>query len=204
MSTTDPKLERTEEERKRRAAEDAAAVARLAGGDEDALSVLYDRYSGMLMALVQRIVRDPADSEEIVQRVFMQAWKQADRYDPTRSSVSTWLVLIGRSRAIDLIRSRKVKDRTLEAVKQERKGQYTSNEGGERVWLQERREKLQGAMDDLPPEQREILEMAFFRGMTQREIAETTGIPLGTVKTRSLLAMKKMRVALRDEVKGLL
>lgn len=204
MSTTDPKLERTEEERKRRAAEDAAAVARLAGGDEDALSILYDRYSGMLMALVQRIVRDPADSEEIVQRVFMQAWKQADRYDPTRSSVSTWLVLIGRSRAIDLIRSRKVKDRTLEAVKQERKGQYTSNEGGERVWLQERREKLQGAMDDLPPEQREILEMAFFRGMTQREIAETTGIPLGTVKTRSLLAMKKMRVALRDEVKGLL
>jgi len=204
MSTTDPKLERTEEERKRRAAEDAAAVARLAGGDEDALSILYDRYSGMLMALVQRIVRDPADSEEIVQRVFMQAWKQADRYDPARSSVSTWLVLIGRSRAIDLIRSRKVKDRTLEAVKQERKGQYTSNEGGERVWLQERREKLQGAMDDLPPEQREILEMAFFRGMTQREIAETTGIPLGTVKTRSLLAMKKMRVALRDEVKGLL
>jgi len=204
MSTIEPSAVRTEEERKRRAAEDAAALKRVAEGDDSALSHLYDRYSGMLAALVQRIVRDSSDAEEIVQKVFLQAWKQADRYDVTRSSVSTWLVLIARSRAIDLIRSRKVKDRTLEAVQQEKKGQYTSNEGGERVWLDERRKKLRAEMGKLPVEQREILEMAFFQGMTQREIAESTGTPLGTVKTRSLLAMKKMRLALQDEVKGLL
>ena len=204
MSSIDPSALRTEEERKRRAAEDAASLKRVAEGDDSALSSLYDRYSGMLTALVQRIVRDPSDAEEIVQRVFLQAWKQADRYDPSRSSASTWLVLIARSRAIDLIRSRKVKDRTLEAVQQEKKGQYTSNEGGERVWLDERRERLSVEMAKLPAEQREILEMAFYQGMTQREIAESTGTPLGTVKTRSLLAMKKMRAALQHEVKDLL
>ena len=186
------------------AAPDPALVAAVAGGDETALSLLYDRFSGMLTGLAHRILGDASDAEEILQEAFIQVWKQARRYDSKRSSVSTWLVLITRSRAIDRLRSRKVKDRTLQAVQQEKKGTHTSPQGVGDVLREERGRRLNREMALLPPEQREVLEMAFFRGMTQSEIAETTGIPLGTVKTRSLLAMRKLRTALSDEIEELL
>ena len=186
------------------AAPDPALVAAVAAGDAAALSLLYDRFSGMLMGLAHRILGDAADAEEILQEAFLQAWRQAGRYDPKRSSVSTWLVLITRSRAIDRLRSRKVKDRTLLGVRQEKKGSHTSPEGVADVLRDERGRRLRREMALLPSEQREVLEMAFFRGMTQSEIARRTGIPLGTVKTRSLLAMRKLRKALSEEIEELL
>jgi RNA polymerase sigma-70 factor (ECF subfamily) len=185
-------------------APDPALVAAIGNGDARALALLYDRYSGMLLGLARRILGDAADAEEILQEAFLQAWKQAGRYDPSRSSVSTWLVLLTRSRAIDRLRSRNVRDRTLTAVQQEGRGGHTSPEGMGDVFRQERGRRLRREMGVLPPEQREVLEMAFFRGMTQSEIASRTGTPLGTVKTRSLLAMRKLRKALREDIEELL
>ena len=185
-------------------APDPELVAAVGAGDAAALALLYDRYSGMLLGLAHRILGDRSDAEEILQEAFLQAWKQAGRYDPKRSSVSTWLVLITRSRAIDRLRSRKVKDRTLAAVQQEKRGGHTSPEGVGDVLRDERGRRLRGEMARLPPEQREVLEMAFFRGMTQSEIASRTGIPLGTVKTRSLLAMRKLRTAMSADIGELL
>lgn len=200
---TDPSSSAAAEAARRRS-EDRELVRRVAAGDQVALSELYDRFSGMLLALAQRVLADPADAEETLQEAFLQAWKQAGRYDPARSSVSTWLVLITRSRAIDLLRSRGVKERTRKAAIAEKGDLHTSPEGPTDVLLLERRNRLERELGLLPEEQREVLEMSFFRGMTQREISEQTGIPLGTVKTRTLLAMKKLRVALKNEIEELL
>ena len=184
--------------------EDSDLVHRIAGRDETALKELYERYSGLLLALSRRILMSASDSEEVLQEVFLQVWNQAERYDRSRSSVSTWLVLITRSRSIDRLRSRQVKDRTLSSMQQENRRQHTSPEGMGAVLLDQRRQRLRQEMRELPMEQRQVLELAFFKGMTQSEIAGDTGIPLGTVKTRTLLAMKKLRKALSTEIRELL
>jgi RNA polymerase sigma-70 factor, ECF subfamily len=179
-------------------------VARLAAGDHAALGELYDRLSGLLLALARRIVHDPAEAEEIVQDAFLQAFKQAGRYDPQRSSVATWLVLITRSRAIDRLRTERVGLRTRESFERENRGRHESPPDGAAVLSEERRRRLKSELETLPAEQRHVLEWAFFGGMTQAEIATKTGIPLGTVKTRTLLAMKKLRHALQDDFRDLM
>lgn len=190
--------------RKARREEEIALVADMAAGDSQALGVLYDRYAGMLIALAIRILHDQGAAEDILQEAFWQAWRQADRYDPSRSSVSTWLVMLTRSRAIDRLRSRQVKERTLAAVREEREPVHTSPVGVVDVLMQERRQRLREELARLPDAQREVLELAFFAGLTQREIAERTETPLGTVKTRSLLGLKKLREALSDQMEELL
>lgn len=186
------------------ALEDKELIEAIVAGQSGALSELYDRYSGILMALSQRILHDPADGEEVLQETFLQVWNQAARYDSKRSSVSTWLVLIVRSRSIDRLRSRQVKQRTVTAATRENPTTHASPEGAGNVLRQERQYRLQEEMAKLPAEQRQVLEMAFYGGLTQSEIARQTGIPLGTVKTRTLLAMKKLRAGLRDEIRELL
>lgn len=184
--------------------DDRELMDALSQGRQEALSELYDRHSSTLLGLATRILRNPEDAEEIVQEVFIHAWNRASSYDASRSSVSTWLVLIARSRAIDRLRSQKVMDRTTTAVKRERSGSHASPEGAVGVFHQERRKRVKEALGEIPPEQRQVLELAFYGGMTQSEIAKKTGIPLGTVKTRTLLAMKKLRKALGDEISELL
>lgn len=191
-------------DRSLRAAEDRRLVARLVEGDQKALAELFDRYSSMLLALAMRVVGDHAEAEDVLQEVLLQAWRQADRYNPKRSSVSTWLVMMTRSRAIDRIRNRKVVDRTKAAAHREDPRTHESPVGAESVLHQERALRVRAELAELPDEQRQVLELAFFSGMTQREIAAETGIPLGTVKTRTLLAMKKLRVALHEELGDLL
>lgn len=193
-----------EARRKARRKEEVALVEQMAGGDSLALGALYDRYAGMLLALAARILNDSGAAEDVLQEVFWQAWRQASRYDPSRSSVSTWLVLLTRSRAIDRLRSRQVKERTLAAVRDEAPPTHTSPSGMGDVLMQERRRRLREELERLPRAQREVLELAFFGGLTQREIAERTDTPLGTVKTRSLLGLKKLREALRDQMEELL
>ena len=186
-----------------RRAEDIALVERVADGDQTALSDLYDRFAPMLLALIRKILGD-IDAEDVLQDTFVQVWRQAPRYDSKRSSVSTWLVLIARSRSIDRLRTRQVVDRTKQADHRENKRTEQSPEGMSSVLLRERRERLREELGHLPEEQRQVLEFAFFKGLTQSEIAESTGIPLGTVKTRTLLAMKKLRMALQNEIQDLL
>ena len=184
--------------------EDAEIVEAIVRRDPEALADLYSRYSNMLAALAYRVLNDPSDAEEVLQETFFQVWNQAERYDRSRSSVSTWLVLITRSRAIDRLRSRQVKQRTAIAAQREKGDLHTSPEGVGHVLNDERGKRLNEAMSDLPPEQRDVLELAFYKGMTQSEIAERSGIPLGTVKTRTLLAMKKLRKALEEDIEELL
>lgn len=183
---------------------DAQLIQRISQQDQDALAELYDRFSGMLLGLAQRVVKNREDAEEILQEVLTHVWRTAGRYDPKRSAVSTWLVLITRSRAIDRLRTSRVRDRTLATVQQENRSTHTSPEGARAVLSRERRQRVLQEMSLLPEEQGRVLQLAFFSGMTQSEIAAATGIPLGTVKTRTLLAMRKLRVALRPEIEELL
>ena len=183
---------------------DGELVRGIADRRQEALVELYDRFAPLLLGLVRRILGNRSDAEEVVQETLLQAWTQAGRYDARRSSVPTWLVLMARSRAIDLLRSRRVRERTVATVQQEGAPADASSEGPAAVWYGERQERVASALALLPAEQREVLEQAFFQGLSQREIAEATGIPLGTVKTRTLLAMRKLREALRDEMRELL
>jgi len=193
-----PSLSTTE-----RAQRDRELMARVKAGDETALSDLYDRFSGTLNALALRVLRDTADAEEVVQEVFLHAWNRASTYDPKRSSVSTWLVLVTRSRSIDRLRTRQVVDRTHDQVRHQKK-LHESPRASADVQKMDRRRRIDAALAGLPDEQRRVLELAYFGGMTQREIAEQTAIPLGTVKTRTLLAMKKLRAELQAELGDLL
>jgi RNA polymerase sigma-70 factor (ECF subfamily) len=187
-----------------RSAPDGSVVRAIADGSQEAVAELYDRYAPMLLGLGRKILGSAEDAEEILQEVFVHVWNRAGGYDSGRSSVSTWLVLIARSRAIDRLRSRRVVDRTHTAAHQESPPEHASAEGASRVLHLERRGRVRDELARIPEEQRQVLELAFYRGLTQREIAEETGIPLGTVKTRTLLAMKKLRKALRAEIRELL
>jgi RNA polymerase sigma-70 factor (ECF subfamily) len=169
-----------------------------------AISELYDRYVPTLLALARRILGTTGDAEDVVQEVFVHVWNQSGRYDPARSSVSTWLVLLTRSRAIDRLRNRKVVERTHEEAHAADPVEDASPEGPEAVFIHERRERVKRELENLPPEQRQVLELAFYQGLSQSEISAQAGLPLGTVKTRTLLAMKKLRNALRSEVRQLL
>ena len=183
---------------------DAALLRQVADRRAEALGVLYSRYAPALLALGVRILGGAPEAKEVLQEVFLHVWNQAGRYDAGRSSVSTWLILIGRSRAIDRLRTRKVVERTHENAAKRDPAGHASPEGVESVFVHERRERVRREMDKLPPEQRQVLEMAFYEGLSQSEIAAKAVLPLGTVKTRTLLAMKKLRSALRDEIRQLL
>lgn len=204
MSTPPPpKQPGADAARSSRAGDDLALLRRIAAREQDALGELYDRYGGLLLGLATRVLGRPGEAEEVVQETFIQVWNKARSYDPTRSSVSTWLILLGRSRAIDRLRSRKAAERAGEALRAE-SPTHASSSGPADVLFRERRERVRDELARLPAEQREVLELAFYEGLTQSEIAERTGIALGTVKTRTLLAMKKLRAALRSDVRELL
>ena len=190
--------------KREKAAQEASWVESVAQGDESALAQLYDRYSGLLVGLSRRILGSQEEAEDVLQDVFVQIWNQAGRYDRRRSSVSTWLVLITRSRSIDRLRTRQVVDRTAQSAYEEDPKLDTSPEGMGNVLDRERRLRLREELSKLPDEQRQIIELSFFKGMTQTEISSRTGVPLGTVKTRTLLAMKKLRKALKAEIEELL
>jgi RNA polymerase sigma-70 factor (ECF subfamily) len=187
-----------------RSLNDFALLRQVVERQPDALAELYDRYSGILLALARRVLGSLEDAEEVLQEVFVHVWNNAERYDAARSSVSTWLVLITRSRAIDRLRNRNVVEKTHEAAHQVEPLEHASPEGPEAVFIQERRERVSRELANLPQEQRQVLEMAFYQGLSQSEISARADLPLGTVKTRTLLAMKKLRSALRDEIRQLL
>ena len=176
-----------------------ALLDRMRGGDEDALAMLYDRWSDRVHSLALHLLRDARDAEDIVEETFWQAWRQAGRYDMTRGAVSTWLTTIARSRALDRLRASRrrqeeamseLSDMKRAAVDATARREDDPSRGAE---IAERRGLVRQALLALPAEQREVLELAYFRGLSQTEIAERTGQPLGTIKTRVRLAMEKLR-----------
>jgi RNA polymerase sigma-70 factor, ECF subfamily len=181
---------------------DADLIARAAGGDERAMAQLYDRYGQVLYAVASRIVGQRADAEEVVLDSFAQAWREATRFDTTRGSVAGWLTTIARSRALDLVRARNRRERITATAAAERPDTSPAM-GGWRVDpssgvdLAERRTQVQLALESLSPPQRRAIELAFFEGLSQSEIAERLQEPLGTIKTRVRLGMQKLRECLR-------
>jgi len=175
--------------------DDTVLMRRMVEGDEQALAAFYDRWNSLVHAVVLRILRHRDDVEDVVEEVFWQAWRQANRYVATRGSVQTWLLTIARSRALDRARATKrLREDPLEiesgdAVVQ----QVSEGDASTDAEFAERRVIVVAALADLPPEQREALEMGYYSGLSQSEIAERTGQPLGTIKTRMRLAMQKLK-----------
>ena len=181
---------------------DSDLIAQAAGGDERAIATLYDRYGGVLYAVAYRIVGQRADAEEVVIEAFAQAWREAPRFESERGSVAGWLTMIARSRALDTVRARSRRDRLTASAAADRMGvspamgEWRADPAGA-VDHAERRTKVREALEKLSPPQRQAIELAYFEGLSQSEIAERLQEPLGTVKTRVRLAMQKLRESLR-------
>jgi RNA polymerase sigma-70 factor (ECF subfamily) len=171
----------------------AALIVRVASGDQIALSTLYDGTSRLVFGLVLRIVADPATAEEVALDVYTQIWRQAASYDGSRGTPLAWLLTIARSRAIDRLRSGKQEQQRKEPL--ESAGAQSSNESNpeETTAVAERRALVRSALNELSPDQREVIELAYYAGLSHSEIAEKLGQPLGTVKTRTRLGMTKLR-----------
>lgn len=166
-------------------------------GDESALGALYDRYGAILFGLVIRIVNNRPEAEDVLQQVFLQVWNRARDFDEERGKVFTWLVTLARSRAIDRMRSLAVRAKAVDIAGQS-SPQTVPATGDEAVLRGEQREFIRGLLQELPEDQRNVLLLAYFEGLTQTEIAERLDQPLGTIKTR----MRTALIRLRDALKG--
>ncbi|HIK42563.1 sigma-70 family RNA polymerase sigma factor [Thermoleptolyngbya sp. M55_K2018_002] len=178
--------------------EEAHLLARIAQQDQSALSLLYDRYARVLYSLAFRILGSVEEAEEIVLDVFSQVWKLAGRYDPRRGRVDAWLFMLTRSRSLDRLRSLQRVSKAVESSTEAAKTvpQAQISDPTEDVLINERRDRVLAAMQRLPVEQREVLELAYYEGLTHVEIATKTGKSLGTVKTRIRLGLNKLRQVL--------
>jgi len=176
----------------------AALIARIAHGDRDAFGRFYDGFAGLALGLIRRVLRDPAAAEEVLQEVFWQVWREAVHYDPRRGSPEAWLLMRARTRAIDRLRSMRRRDRTFVMGTDESMAQPTGTPDHDPGTAVDRG-LVQSALEQLPPAQRWVIELAFFEGLTQSEIAARLGEPLGTVKTRARLGLERLRGVLRGE-----
>lgn len=171
----------------------AALLPRVASHDLPAFDALYQRYAPLLYGLLLRILRQEADAEEVLQETFVQVWNRARMYDPSRGTEAAFLISMARNRAIDRLRSRNTRDaKELEAAQPV----PVQSETADPAVVAQQRDAVRRALAALPEAQRKALELAYFEGMTQSEIAARLGEPLGTVKTRLLLGMRKLREAL--------
>lgn len=181
---------------------DQEAVKRMAGRDADALAEIYDRHSRAVYSLALRIVGEQAEAEDVVQEVFSQAWGQASKYTPDRGPVVAWLLTMTRSRAIDRVRARRARPDGEIADPLQLSGLTDSAQLQDLTLLtREQVGFLRGALERLPALQRIAIEMAYFEGLTQSEIAARLDEPLGTVKTRVRLALLKLREALTESAR---
>lgn len=167
--------------------DDAAAVAAMARGDTDGLAALYARYAAIMLATARRILGDPRGAEDVVHDVFLEAWRQAATYDPTRGSVRTWLLVRLRSRALDRCRA---------AVLRRTVGDLPDAADDEDASELPDHQRLRIVLRSLPADQRAVLEHAYFSGLSASEIAAELRIPIGTVKSRLGAGLKKLRAAL--------
>jgi len=172
------------------AADEMRLVARIRAGDQQAMSELYDRYSKVVYAVALRVLQDAGGAEDVLQDVFLQLWRNPDAFDASRGSLAAWLAVITRHRAIDRIRKRKPETDIEECVIA---GGPDLRDETERSLLVE---KARGVLAEMNPAQRAALEMAYFQGLTHTEIAEKTGEPLGTIKTRIRSGLQQLRAKL--------
>lgn len=167
----------------------ASLLEQVRRGDESAMASLYDRYSKIVYSVALRVLRDPASAEDVLQEIFMQVWQHPESFVASRGSLGGWLAVVSRNRSIDALRRKRPTESVDEIALA---SNYNLADEAERDGMME---KARGIIHDLPPEQRKTLEMAFFDGLTHSEIAEMTGDPLGTVKTRIRSALMTLRKA---------
>jgi RNA polymerase sigma factor (sigma-70 family) len=173
---------------------DEALVALVARSDDTALAELYDRYGRVAYGLARKILRDDALAEDAVQEAFLAAWRSAPRFVPERAKASTWLLTLVHRRAVDLVR--REERRRAESLGEQVEAVESPTD--ETVWLRYERERVQGALKRLPDQQREALELAYYGGFTQSELADRLGQPVGTIKSRMFTGLSRLRDLLAE------
>lgn len=185
-----------------RAVEDAALVAGVGRRDARCLESLYARYGTPCYGLARRILGDDGLAQDVVQEVFLALWNQPERFDAGRGPFASWLLALVHHKAVDSVRREQNARRRSSAPDVLDQKPDPAPGVAEEVWTGLRRERVRAALRELPEPQRHALALAYYGGYTQREIAGLTGLPLGTVKTRMLLGMRRLRAALGDPGEG--
>jgi RNA polymerase sigma factor (sigma-70 family) len=175
---------------------DEALVALVARGDEDALAELYDRVSRVAYGLALRVLRDERHAEDAVQEAFLQVWRSAATFRAERAKASTWILTLVHRRAVDLVR--REERRQVEPLVDDAEIGQAPEPTEEAAWLRFERERVQAALKQLPDVQREALELAYYGGFSQSELADRLGVPLGTVKSRMFAGLARLRELLDD------
>jgi RNA polymerase sigma-70 factor, ECF subfamily len=176
---------------------DEALVALAARSEQTALGELYDRYARPAYGLALRILRDDALAEDAVQEAFLSLWRTASRFVPERGKASTWILTLVHRRAVDLVRREELR-RTDQIDEVHQPSAGASSGADEQAWLRLQRERVQAALQQLPDQQREALELAYYGGFTQSELAERLGQPIGTIKSRMFAGLARLRELLGD------
>ncbi len=174
---------------------DAALVQAMAAGDRDALAALYDRYASVMMALGQRLLRNERETEDLLHDVFLEVWRQAADYEPTRGSVRSWLVMRMRSRALDRLKS--VAHTRVVSIETVTIPEEPAPAGPDPSFTSDQ-QRVKSALSQLPADQQLVIELAYFEGFSLSEIATQQGAPLGTIKSRLARALARLREVLRD------
>lgn len=178
---------------------DEAVVALVARSDHDALAELYDRFGRVAYGLALRVLRDESLAEDAVQEAFLQAWRSADTFMPERGKAATWLLTFVHRRAVDLVRREERRRAEPLDAAGERAGEGPVDE---QAWLRYQRERVQAALRRLPDQQREALELAYYGGFSQSELAERLGQPIGTIKSRMFSGLGRLRELLAESNEG--
>jgi len=179
---------------------DEQLMARIQRRQPKALTALYDRYSGILKALIMRIIHNESEADDLLQEIFMEIWNHAHNFSAQKGKPLGWMVTLTRRRSIDRLRKRQAYARAEERLQKETEQQpeaWVHNTTDEDIERSDTRHLLYDVLNNLPPAQKQAIELAFFKGMSQREIAAHTNIPLGTIKTRLELGLKKISDALK-------
>ena len=179
---------------------DRELLARVAKGNQEAFARLYEQTSSLLYTLVLRIVRNPGDAADLLQEVYLEAWRKASNYDPARGAPMAWLVTLARSRAIDWVRALASRGRDVTASLDDTPASDLVSRDMDALDISaanERHALVQASLKALPPVQQQVIELAFYQGLTHVEISERLHVPLGTIKTRIRLAMDKLRDGLK-------
>lgn len=171
--------------------DDSALVLRMQRRDPLALAELYDRYGRLTYSLILRVVRDTGIAEDLVQETFLRVWNRVSGFDAQKGSIGPWLLAVARNRAIDYLRSAGGRERNMEYEESDRPALYCDMERD--ILASDKARIVKAALDKLSPNQRQVIELAYFEGLSQTEMAERMGQPLGTVKTWVRTALKNLR-----------
>ena len=175
----------------------AELIRGMAAGDREAFAQFYDRYAPLVYPLIVRIVRERADAADVLQEVFWETWQAADAYDAARGTPEAWIVMRARTRAIDRIRSVRRRGETFVMPVDEATARAAPDSAADQAERAEDRGLILGALAQLPEAQREVIELAYYGGLSQTEIAESIKQPLGTVKTRIRAGLERLRTLVR-------